>query len=307
MKKQPILVILSYLTIYLVWGSTYFFIRQSVASIPVLWVIAIRWTIGGVLLLAVSLARGKLRPLPSLRNVLSSIVLGLLLIVGGNGLITLAERTIDSYIAALLASATPIIVAVFDAVLLRKKLTKARIAGVLAGFGGVAVLLYNGQSVGASLTPAVLIGLLGVLSWGLATSLGHRFPVSGDSTVNSAVQMLCIGLAGLVICAFIGPAPSELAAAMSTASLVGVLYLGIFGSLGFAAFTYLVSVEPAERVVSYALVNPLIALFIGVGLAAEPPTPYLWYGFPLVLVGLGIMLYGERLAAWTHSKLSARG
>ena len=58
---------------------------------------------------------------------------------------------------------------------------------------------------------------------------------------------------------------------------------------------------------SYALVNPLIALFIGLGLAAESPTPYLWLGVPLVIVGLGIMLYGERLSAWTRSKLSARG
>jgi drug/metabolite transporter (DMT)-like permease len=239
--------------------------------------------------------------------VLSSIVLGLLLIVGGNGLITVAERTIESYIAALLASATPIIVAVFDALLLRKQLTAARIIGVLAGFGGVAVLLYNGQSLGASLSPAVLIGLLGVLSWGLATSLGHRFPVSGDSTVNSGVQMLFVGVASLAVCAVLGPPPAALLSSMSTASLIGVLYLGVFGSLGFSAYTYLVSAEPAERVVSYALVNPLIALLIGLGLAAESPTPYLWYGVPLVLVGLGIMLYGERLAAWTHSKLSARG
>jgi drug/metabolite transporter (DMT)-like permease len=69
----------------------------------------------------------------------------------------------------------------------------------------------------------------------------------------------------------------------------------VIGSLAFSAFTYLVATEPAERLVSYALVNPLIALVIGLGLAGEAPTPLLAVGVPLVFVGLAFMLYGERL------------
>ena len=89
---------------------------------------------------------------------------------------------------------------------------------------------------------------------------------------------------------------------MSVASLVGVLYLGVVGSLAFSAYTYLVQVEPAERLVSYALVNPIIALLIGLGLAGESATPLLRYGVPLALVGLGFMLYGERIVAWFRAK-----
>ena len=66
------------------------------------------------------------------------------------------------------------------------------------------------------------------------------------------------------------------------------------------------AVEPAERVVSYALVNPLIALVLGLGLASETPTPYLALGVPLALVGLAFMLYGERLAAWVRKVRGAR-
>ena len=305
MKRRPALIFLSYATIYLVWGSTYFFIRQSVATIPFLWVLGIRWTIGGLILLGVSAARGGLRALPSLRNVVSAIVMGTLLILAGNGLITVAEKTIDSYIAALLASSTPIIVAVFDALLLRKRLTAARILGVVIGFAGVAVLLYNGQSLRASLSPAVLIGAVGVLSWGLATSLGHRFPVSGDTTLNSGIQMLFVGALCLAGCAVLGPSPAAVLSAMSSSSLVGVLFLGVFGSLAFSAFTYLVAAEPSERVVSYALVNPLIALLIGIGLAGETPTPLLPFGVPLAFVGLLFMLYGERLMAWIRSRAAS--
>jgi drug/metabolite transporter (DMT)-like permease len=302
MKRQPGLVIASYATIYLVWGSTYFFIRQSVLTIPPMWVLAIRWLIGGALLLGFAGVRGLLRPLPSARSVLSSVVLGTLLILGGNGLITIAERRVDSYVAALLASSTPIIVAVIDSALLRKSLTLARVLGVVLGFAGVGVLLYNGQSLASSLSPPVLIGLAGILSWGLATSLGHRFPVSGDNTVNSGIQMLFVGLVSLGVCVVIGPPPTAVLAGASAMSLVSVLYLGVLGSLAFSAYTYLIQAEPAERVVSYALVNPIIALFLGLVLGGETATPYLALGVAVVLVGLAFMLYGERLLAWMRGR-----
>jgi drug/metabolite transporter (DMT)-like permease len=301
-KRQPALVIASYLTIYLVWGSTYFFIRQSVLTIPPMWVLAIRWLIGGALLLGFAGSRGLLRALPSARSVLSSIVLGTLLILGGNGLITIAERRVDSYVAALLASSTPIIVAVIDSLLLRKSLTLARVLGVVFGFAGVGVLLYNGQSLASSLSPSVLIGLAGVLSWGLATSLGHRFPVSGDNTVNSGIQMMFVGIVSLAVCAVIGPSPAAVLAGASAMSIVSVLYLGVLGSLAFSAYTYLIQAEPAERVVSYALVNPIIALFLGLVLGGESATPYLAPGVIVVLVGLAFMLYGERLLTWVRGR-----
>ena len=302
--RQPALIVLCYITVYLVWGSTYFFIRQAVATLPPLYVLAIRWIIGAALLLGISAARGGLRTLPTGRNILSAVILGTLLILGGNGGITIAEKNLDSYVAALLASSTPIIVAVFDAVLLRKRLTLSRILGVAVGFAGVALLLYNGHSIQSSLNASVLIGLGAVLSWGLATSLGHRFPVSGDSTVNSGIQMLFVGIVSLLACLVFGPAPAVVASRVSAASLFGALYLGVFGSAGFAAYTYLVAVEPAERLVSYAMVNPVIALAIGIGLAAETPTPFLHFGLPLAMIGLAFMLYGERIISLLRGKPS---
>jgi drug/metabolite transporter (DMT)-like permease len=307
MKHNRALIIVCYITIYLVWGSTYFFIRQSVATISPAWVMAIRWIIGGALLLGIALVRGGFRALPSPRNVIASLILGILLILVGNGGITIAERKLDSYVAALLASSTPIVVAIFDGLLLRKRLTLARILGVVIGFAGVAILLYNGHSIRSSLNPAVLIGLVGVLSWGCATSLGHRFPVSGDNLVSSGIQMLFIGMVSCAIALIMGPPPGEVISRMSGASLIGVLYLGVVGSLAFSAYTYLVQVEPAERLVSYALVNPLIALLIGLGLAGESPTPLLQYGVPLALIGLAFMLYGERIIAWFRARASKHG
>jgi drug/metabolite transporter (DMT)-like permease len=303
--RSPALVVASYLVVYVVWGSTYFFIKQSVATIPPFAVLAIRWTVGGVLLLAVAALTGRLARLPSLREIASAAVLGTLLLVAGNGLITAAERSVDSYIAALLACSSPIVVALFDRVLLRFRLTLVRVAGVVLGFAGVALLLYDGRSLASSLNAPVLLCIAGVLFWGLATSLGHRFPVHGDNTVNSGIQMLFTGLISLAITLLAGHRPAEIAAAISGESLFGVAYLAVVGSIAFSAYTYLVKHEPAERVVSYALVNPLIALALGLVLGKESPKPLIAIGSPLIIAGLAFMLYGERLARWLRRRRPA--
>ncbi|HTP60264.1 MAG TPA: EamA family transporter, partial [Spirochaetia bacterium] len=271
------------------------------------WVLAIRWTIGGILLLGLSTVRGRLASArPSLREIGASAALGVLLILVGNGGITIMEKNIDSYIAALLASCVPVVVALFDAILLGKRLTLARVLGIVLGLGGVALLLYDGRSVATTFSPALLLGCAGVLGWSLATSLGHRAPVHGDNTVNSGIQMLFVGALTLVISLLFGPRPAQVLSGVAPASIFGVLYLGFIGSLAFSAYTYLMVNEPAERVVSYALVNPLIALLIGLGFGGESPTPLLAAGLPLVLAGVAFMFYGERSIAWLRSSLSRR-
>jgi drug/metabolite transporter (DMT)-like permease len=295
MKRQTLLVLASYLTVYVVWGSTYFFIRQAVATFTPFSLMAVRWTIGGIVLIGVSAARGGFRPLPTPREVLSALILGSFLLLGGNGLITVAERRIDSYLAALLISSTPIFVAVLDRAVIGRRLTGVRVAAILVGVAGVGLLLYNGQSLVSSLSPAVLLGLAGVVSWSIATSLGHRFPVAPDTMTNSGMQMLFVGIASLLISLLSDPPPREIISRISAWSLFGAAYLTVFGTLAFAAYTYLIRAEPAERVVSYALVNPLIALFLGLALGHESPTPLLAAGTPLIILGLALMLYGERI------------
>jgi drug/metabolite transporter (DMT)-like permease len=297
MKRETALVLGCYLTVYVVWGSTYFFIKQAVETFPPFSLMAVRWTIGGLVLLAVSAARGRLFPLPTPREVLSALLLGSFLLLGGNGFITVAERRIDSYIAALLVSSTPILVALFDRVVVGRRLSVTRLAAIAAGFCGVALLLYNGRSLSSSLSPAVLLGLAGVLSWSIATSLGHRFPVAPDNMVNSGMQMLFTGIVSIGVSLLFEGSPAAFVPHLSAWSVFGAAYLTVFGTLAFAAFTYLITHEPAERVVSYALVNPLIALLLGLAVGSEAPTPFLAEGTLLIILGLGLMLYGERIVS----------
>jgi drug/metabolite transporter (DMT)-like permease len=291
--KRKTLILLCYLTLYLVWGSTYFTIKMAVESIPPYYVVGLRFAGGGVLLLAIALLGGRLKARPTPRELLASFALGALLLLGGAGLITAAEQVVDSYIVALIVAATPMLVAFFDRVLLRKRLSAVRLAGIGVGIVGVAFLLYNGHSMSASLSPQIGMVIGGVGCWGLATSLGHRLRTCPDPLVNSGVQMLFVGVVALIGVSFLYPPLPQILPAVSLRSGLGLLYLSVVGSLAFGAYTYLIAHEPAIRVVSYSLVNPLIATLLGLLVGQETPAPLLALGLPLILIGVALMLYGE--------------
>jgi drug/metabolite transporter (DMT)-like permease len=302
MNKQKLMIVLCYLTLYVVWGSTYFFIKMAVESIPPFYVLGLRFAGGSMLLIGLAMLARRLRTRPTVRQILASILLGSLLLLAGNGLITIAEQTVDSYIAALTIAATPMIVAAFDRLLLGKRISLIRLAGILVGMLGVALLLYNGNAPSGGLSPEILMVVGGVGCWGLATSLGHRMQTYPDPLVNSGIQMLFVSAVSLIAVSFLYPPLPQILPDVSLRSALALLYLAVVGSLAFGAFTYLIAHEPAIRVSSYSLVNPVFATLLGLLVGDETPVPLLALGLPLVLLGVALMLYGEsglaRLRAW---------
>lgn len=292
------LILFSYLTLYVVWGSTYFFIKMAVTTIPPFYVLGLRFTGGGLLLLALAGFGGRLRARPTFRQLGASFLLGALLLIGGNGLITIAEQKVDSYLAALVIASTPMIVAFFDRVLFGKRIQAIRLAGILVGLAGVGLLLYNGHSLVAALSPEILTAIAGVGCWGLATSMGHRIKTYPDTMANSGIQMLLVGPICLAVALFLHAPPAQIVPQVSLPSALALAYLAIVGSLAFAAFTYLIAHEPAVRVASYSLVNPVFATLLGLLIGDETPVPLLAAGLPLVLIGVALMLYGESLVGW---------
>jgi len=281
------------LTLFVVWGSTYFFIKMAVGSIHPFYIIGLRSLGGSLLLWTLSrVSRGK-TSMPTRKQILSSLLLGVLLLIGGTGLITIAEQSVDSYIAALLIASTPMVVATYDRILLGIRIAPIRLLGIAIGFSGVALLLYNGSSLADSLRPGILLVISGVASWGLATSLGHKMETPPNPLINSSLQMFFVGVICLVGSSFVYPPLPQVLAQASTHSLLALLYLAIVGSLAYGAYTYLIAHEPAIRVSSYSLVNPVIATLLGLVVGDETPVPLLAAGLPLVLVGVALMLYGE--------------
>ncbi|UCF98526.1 MAG: EamA family transporter [Spirochaetaceae bacterium] len=295
LTRYTLKTVAAYLTIYIVWGSTYFFIKLALESFPPYPIVGVRFTVGGLLLLALGLASSKARRTFSIPSLLSAMLLGTLLLLGANGLVTVAEQKVDSYIVALVMAVVPLAVASFNRFLFRKTITWMRFSGIGIGFCGVVFLLYDGSSFRGSLSPQTLMVLAAMLLWSFGTSLAHRLPLPADSRINSGMQMLFAGVSSTAIALFSGHTPATVFTAASLRSLVGLAYLGIVGSLAMAAYAYLLVNEPSIRIVSYALVNPGIAVLLGFLFGHETAVPYLLVGFPLILVGLTVMLYGESL------------
>lgn len=300
-KALP-LVLLCYATVYLVWGGTYLFIRLAVQTIPPFHVVGTRFLTGGILFLLFALVTGRIRRRPTGREIAASVFLGTLLLIGGNGMVTLAEKKVDSHLAALIISSTPLGVALFDRLFFGRKLSVLGWAGILAGLAGVSLLLFDGSSFSVHLSPEILLVFCALASWSFATSLGHRIPVYPDVFVNSGIQMTFVGGACLVLVQLIRPLKPDDIASVSALSVVGLLYLAIVGSVAFAAYNYLIKNEPAIRVVSYAFVNPVIALFLGIVVAGESAKPLLLPGVVLILLGLFAMLYGDAMVRYFRGR-----
>ncbi|HPH01874.1 MAG TPA: EamA family transporter, partial [Spirochaetota bacterium] len=140
-------ILFSYATLYIVWGSTYWFIKVAVASMPPFWLVALRFLVGGLGFLGVAWLTGRMKGGLTRRQLLVSGGLGIFLLVGGNGLVTLAETTVDSYLAALVIASTPLAVALFDRLLVKIRIRPVCLVGIIIGMAGVGLLLYNGSSI----------------------------------------------------------------------------------------------------------------------------------------------------------------
>ncbi len=286
-------IVCAYAVIYLVWGSTYFFIKCAVQTIPPFYVVGIRFFIGGILLLSIAFYRGSFCKIPSKREILSSIAIGVLLLIGGNGLVTIAEKNVDSYLTALIIATTPIVVLIIDRVLLRKPVPVMGALGSVIGIVGVALLLFDGSGSLQGVSVQILMLFCAIFFWGLGTSLSKKLEIPKDSLINSGIQLFSVGVIATAAVQFFQPVPEVPWTVVTAESWGALLVLTIFGSLALYSYSYLLKHEPNHRVVSYALVNPVIAVFVGVSIGKETSVPFLIPGMVCILLGLFCMLYGE--------------
>ncbi len=289
------------IVVYLIWGSTYLAIRLTVreqAGFPPFTVVAVRVVTAGVLLMAWSAAaRLRLRvPRDELLTLAGS---GILLWLGGNGLVTWGEQRADSGYAALLIGASPIWVALIESFLDRKIPSPLLIGSLAVGFGGIALL---SVPVLRQATPAdslsVLALILAALSWSSGTVLQSRRPVSAPTRVSSGYQHL-FGGAALILVALAGgePAPHP-----SPEAWLALGYLIVFGSIiAFTSFVQVLRLLPTPVVMTYAYVNPVIAVLLGFFILGEPITIWTVAGAPLVFLGVA-GVFRER---WRRARASA--
>lgn len=262
------------LAVYIVWGSTYLAIRFAVETMPPFLLAAARFLIAGSLLFAVRRAAGD--PLPNRHEWRGAAVLGLFLLLGGNGGVTWAEQYVPSGLTALMVASSPLWMLLLEAVLPGgQRPTRQAVAGVFAGFAGVAVLFWPGEGslLNIHLGGALAL-LIATLSWAFGSIYSRNLRLPASPMMGTAAEMLAGGLALLVLGVLAGDVARLDVAAVSTRSLLALLYLIVFGALvGFTAYTWLLRVAPTSLVSTYAYVNPLVALALGVMIGNEDISP----------------------------------
>ena len=263
-----ILVALAFLAIYVIWGSTYLAIRYAIETIPPLFTAGLRHLIAGSVLLVWGLSQGKR---PTLAQWRASLIVGFLFFLVGHGTLHWAEQTVPSGVAALLIATEPIFVALLIAVTATKRLPdKKIIVGLILGLAGVAVLIkpVPGHPHGSVI--GTLAVLLGSFSWSAGIVYSRRSHLAGDPWMMSTLSLLS-GAAMLIATGILTGEVRDFAlAGVSTRSLMGLLYLIVFGSIvAFTAYNWLLERFPPTLVSTHTYVNPMVALVLGWGFASE--------------------------------------
>jgi drug/metabolite transporter (DMT)-like permease len=276
--------------VYLLWGSTYLGISVAGDTIPAFFAVSTRFLIAGGLLAAwIAVRRGRSAFRVRRRELAAAALIGLLL-PGANGILFLAERTVPTGLASLIIASVPLLVVLMRLAGGERPPTLA-IAGVLIGFGGVAILFH--PEGGATWWGIGLAGL-SAIAWALGSYLSSRIPLPQDAIVATTYEMLAGGLLLLPVGLAEHPQPGS----FSARSLLAFAYLVVFGSvIGYTAYVWLLHHAPLGTVSTYAYVNPVVAIALGVLFLDEHVSARVAVGAAVVLGSVAIVVRRESDAA----------
>jgi drug/metabolite transporter (DMT)-like permease len=307
-SASPVMVVIAFATVYLVWGSTYFFIQRAVEHIPPFILGAIRFIIAGGILLAWCAIKGE--KLFNWSHIKPALVSGFLMLFIGNGAVIWAEQSLASSLVAVLVSSAPIWFVVLDKPKWKENLTsRPTILGLIVGFIGV-ILLFSEQTSKALGTGnghqviGLIVLIIGAMSWAGGSLYSKYKSTSTSATVNTAWQMMAAGIA-FVPGSFINNEWASFHVQSVTASSwFSLFYLITMGSLaGFSAYVWLLQVRSATQVSTYAYVNPVVAVLLGVLFAGEHMTLLQIAGLAVIL--LSVLLIN--LAKYRKEQKSSAG
>lgn len=278
--------------VYVVWGSTYLAIRVMVDTMPALLSGGVRHVVAGAIIFAILLLRrgpGAFRLRRS--ELIGGAIVGLLLLLGGNGLVVLGEREVPSGLTALIVAVVPLCVVVLRW-MFHEKVASGTILGVAAGFIGVAILIVPEGITGRVDIVSMLMIVGAAISWSIGSFMSRRLDMPHDPLASTGVQMLVGGVALLATGTLAGETvrPHE----FSTESVLSLGYLIIFGSvLAYTAYTWLLIHASVSRVSTYAYVNPVVAVFLGWLLLRETVDVTMIIGAAVIIVSVWMVIRTE--------------
>jgi drug/metabolite transporter (DMT)-like permease len=280
-------------TVYIVWGSTYLAIRIAVETLPPMLQGGVRFLVAGLVMYTfLLLRRGRAEVSVSARELGAAALVGAALLVGGNGVVAIAEQEVPSARAALIIASVPLWVVVLR-FLTGEAVSRVTLGGVVVGFGGVALLVASGTA-GEVAGWAQLLMIVASVSWATGSFFSQHLPLPANPFVSTALQMLCAGALLLVASVVSGEAFSAQPASFSVRSLGALGYLVVAGSLGaFSAYTWLLQHAPISKVATYAYVNPVVAVFLGWLILAERITPVIVIAAAIIVASVASIVRQE--------------
>lgn len=281
---------LAFITVCIVWGTTYLAISVALETVPVLLVAGLRWMAAGVLMSALMLATGRGLPRPAMWGPL--LLLGFLMNVLGNGFVVYAQQYVASGLTAVLIATTPFWTALVERLLPNgERFSRRALAGLGLGFTGIVILVWpemtNGGAGGRAFVMGVMAIQLACVGWVIGTSYARRHELGDNPFRSTALQMVFSGTM-LLTAATINGDWQHLS--FTPRTFAAMAYLSIAGSLvAYSAYIYAIQHLPLSLVSLYAYINPIIAVALGTLLLAEPFSTRVAVSAALVLAGTWIV------------------
>jgi drug/metabolite transporter (DMT)-like permease len=280
----------AFVTVCIVWGTTYLAIRVALETVPVLLVAGLRWMAAGVVMSGLMLATGRGLPKPRLWAPLA--LLAILMNVVGNGFVVYAQQYVASGLTAVLIATTPFWSALLERLLPNgERFTTRSLTGLALGFSGIVVLVWPEMTNGGAGGRAFVIGVIAIqlacIGWVIGTSYAKRHELGDNPFPSTALQMVFSGTMLLTAATAHGDWATV---SFTPRTIAAMLYLAIAGSLvAYSAYIYAIQHLPLQLVSLYAYINPMIAVALGSLLLDEPLSARVVIAAALVLAGTWIV------------------
>lgn len=299
-KAQAIRIIIAYFCIYVVWGSTYFFIGVALKGFPPFLLGAIRFTVAGLLLLIWCIWKGE--PVFGRNLIKKSAISGIVLLFVDMAVVMLAQQYLSSSLVAIIASSTALWILLLDVPMWKANFRRwPTITGAAIGFAGVVMLFIEQFLMQDQTTPhreyGVILLVFGCISWALGT-LYAKYRSSAAEGQNAfagtAWQMLSASLMFWLCAVAGGDAGRTVFTVIPVSAWLSLAYLVTFGSiLAYSSYVWLLKVRPVSEVGTHAYVNPVIAVFIGRTFGQENITVVQIAGMIVILLSIMMISYNK--------------
>jgi drug/metabolite transporter (DMT)-like permease len=287
LRAQPLLMVLALTAVWIFWGSTFAAMRITIATIPPFVMASLRFTAAGLILWLVCALRGRGRA--SWNDWKNALVTGSTLLLFGNGVTAWCVQYVPTGMSSLLLSLSPAWMGLFAFAFTRERPSRFAVIGMIVGFAGLALLLTPKASGHVPLVPTLLL-VFASMSWAFG-SIYQRMAPNTNIVLATALQMIVGGVTIGIEAQFFGEWSHFSPADVSLASLGGITWLVLFGSLaGYTAYLWTMQNVPVALASTYGYINPVVALILGAVLFGERLTPLAFIASAIILCGVALMM-----------------